>query len=39
LTKLDSWLKAAMERGILALQNLAAGLEGDKAAVAQAITL
>ena len=39
--KLDSWLnwlKAATESGILAMQNFAAGIEKDKAAIA-AITL
>jgi transposase len=36
--KLDGWLKAAGESGILAMQNFAAGIEKDKAAIAAAIT-
>ncbi len=37
--ELDSWLNAAMESGILAMQNFAAGIVRDKAAVSAAITL
>jgi transposase len=37
--ELDRWLKAATESGILAMQNFAAGIEKDKAAVVAATTL
>lgn len=37
--ELDSCLKAASESGILAMQNFAAGIEKDKAAVVAATTL
>lgn len=37
--KLDSWLRAASESGILAMQNFAAGIMRDKAAILAAITL
>jgi len=37
--KLDCWLKAASESGILSMQNFAAGIEKDKAAITAAITL
>jgi transposase len=36
---LESWLKAASESGILAMQNFAAGIQKDKAAITAAITL
>jgi transposase len=36
--QLDSWLKAATESGILAMENFAAGIEKDKAAITAAIT-
>lgn len=37
--KLDIWLKAATESGVLAMENFASGIEKDKAAVAAAIRL
>jgi len=37
--KLDIWLKAATESGVLAMENFATGIEKDKAAVAAAVTL
>lgn len=37
--ELENWLKEAADSGIMAMQNFAAGIEKDKAAIAAAITL